>query len=281
MIPTVGIGLKAQHFEDAMAQAANGPAVGLWFEVHAENYMVAGGPRLAMLEAVRARRPLSLHGVGLSLASPELPEAEHLAGLKRLTDRFEPFLVSEHLAWSRLGDRCMPDLLPFPRTSEALRHICCNIDHAQSTLGRAILIENPSHYLALDGHGWSEPEFLGEIAHRTGCGLLLDLNNVHVSSANLGFSASEYLASFPAHVVTEIHLAGAVSDARLDLLIDNHGSQVAEPVWSLFDEFLARHGARPTLIERDRDVPPFAELILERRRAAVAMAAFAREPANV
>jgi uncharacterized protein (UPF0276 family) len=189
--------------------------------------MVAGGPRLAMLEAASAKHPLSIHGVGLSLASPELPDAEHLAALKGLADRFEPFLLSEHLAWSHLGGRCLPDLLPFPRSMEALKQVCRNIDHAQSVLGRAILIENPSHYLALDGHDWSEPEFLAEIAHRTGCGLLLDLNNVHVSANNLGFSAIHYLDAFPAYAVSEIHLAGALVDAQLGLLIDNHGAPVA------------------------------------------------------
>jgi uncharacterized protein (UPF0276 family) len=278
MNPTAGIGLKAQHCEEAMTLVVSGPAVGLWFEVHAENYMVAGGPRLAMLEAVRAKYPLSLHGVGLSLAGPELPDADHLAALKRLVDRFEPFLVSEHLAWSRLGARCLPDLLPFPRTAEALRHICRNIDHVQSALRRPILIENPSHYLALPGHAWSETDFLAEIAHRTGCGLLLDLNTVHVSSANLGFSARDYLAAFPAQAVGEIHLAGSMADPELDLLIDNHGAAVAEPVWALLAAFVASHGARPTLIERDRDVPAFAELLDERNRAAAVMA-FACEPA--
>lgn len=279
MSPTAGIGLKAQHCEEAM-QEATGPAVGLWFEVHAENYMVAGGPRLAMLEAVRASRPLSLHGVGLSLAGSDLPDADHLAALKRLAARFDPFLVSEHLAWSRLGARCLPDLLPFPRSAEALGHVCRNIDHVQSTLRRPILIENPSHYLALPGHAWSETDFLAEIARRTGCGLLLDLNNVHVSSANLGFSARDYLAAFPARAVGEIHLAGAIADETLNLLIDNHGAPVAEPVWDLLGAFVAAHGTRPTLIERDRDVPAFAELLHERNRAAVVLAASAREPAD-
>lgn len=276
MTPTAGVALKAHHFEDAMAS----PAVGLWFEVHAENYMVAGGPRLALLEAVRARRPLSIHGIGLSLASPELPDGDHLAALKRLVDRFDPLLVSEHLAWSRFDARCLPDLLPFPRTAEALQHICRNIDHVQSMLGRAILIENPSHYLALHGHAWSETDFLAEVAHRTGCGLLLDLNNLHVSSANLGFSAADYLAAFPAHAVTEIHLAGAMPDERLDLLIDNHGAQVSEPVWTLLGTFVASYGPRPTLVEWDRDVPPFAMLMRERDRAASAMAALTREAAD-
>lgn len=273
MAPTAGVAFKAQHFAEALAS----DAAGLWFEVHAENYMVEGGPRLAMLEALRAARPLSLHGVGLSLASPAAPDRWHLAALKRLVDRFEPFLVSEHLAWSRIGSHCVPDLLPFPRSDEALGHIARNIDAVQQALGRPILIENPSLYLALVGHERSEPEFLAELAARTGCGLLLDLNNVHVSARNIGFSPEDYLAAIPAAAVGEIHLAGAMEDARLDLLIDAHNGRVAAPVWRLFERFVAEHGARPTLIEWDRDVPAFAVLEEERNEAARLMAAHARE----
>lgn len=261
--PTAGIALKAQHFEEALAS----PAAGLWFEVHAENYMVEGGPRLAMLEEIRRARPLSLHGVGMSLASDELPDADHLAALKRLTDRFDPFLVSEHLAWSRLGERCMPDLLPFPRTGEALRCIARNIDHVQSVLGRQILIENPSHYMRLAGHDWTELDFLRELVRRTGCGLLLDLNNVAVSAHNLGFDATRWLDDFPSDAVGEIHLAGASEDAALDLLIDSHDSPVAADVWALHRAFIHRHGPRPTLIERDALVPDFRTLMAERKQA--------------
>lgn len=261
--PTAGIALKAQHFEEALAS----PAAGLWFEVHAENYMVEGGPRLAMLEEIRRARPLSLHGVGMSLASDELPDADHLAALKRLVDRFEPFLVSEHLAWSRLGARCMPDLLPFPRTGEALRHIVRNIDHVQSVLGRRILIENPSHYMRLAGHDWAEQDFLRELVRRTGCGLLLDLNNVAVSAYNLGFDAARWLEDFPSDAVGEIHLAGSSEDAALDLLIDSHDSPVAADVWTLHRAFIQRHGPRPTLIERDALVPDFRTLMAERLQA--------------
>jgi uncharacterized protein (UPF0276 family) len=262
--PTAGIALKAQHFEDALAS----PAAGLWFEVHAENYMIEGGPRLAMLEEIRRARPLSLHGVGMSLAGHDLPDPCHLAALKRLTDRFEPFLVSEHLAWSRLGHRCMPDLLPFPRTGEALRIVARNIDHMQSALGRQILIENPSHYMAIPGHDWSEQDFLRELARRTGCGLLLDLNNVAVSAHNLGFDADCWLADFPAEHVGEIHLAGSTDDESLDLLIDSHDAPVAADVWTLHREFISRHGPRPTLIERDALIPDFRTLMAERNHAA-------------
>ncbi|WP_073975990.1 DUF692 domain-containing protein [Erythrobacter donghaensis] len=269
MIPTAGVGLKASHIAEALAS----PAAGLWFEVHAENYMVAGGPRLSMLDEARAARPLSLHGVGMSLAGHELPDVEHLAAFKALIGRFEPFLISEHLAWSRMDGRSYPDLLPFPRTSEALETVCRNIDFAQSLLGRQLLIENPSHYLALEGHEWSETEFLVELARRTGCGLLLDLNNVHVSAANLGFDPHAYLAAFPGAAVGEIHIAGHSPDAALDLLIDSHDAPVGEPVWGLLEGFFAAHGPRPVLIERDRDVPPFAALLREQHRAAQAIAA--------
>lgn len=273
MIPTAGVGLKASHIDEALAS----PAEGLFFEVHAENYMVEGGPRLAMLEAARMARPLSLHGVGLSLAGYSLPDRDHLHALKTLADRFEPFLLSEHLAWCTLDGRALPDLLPFPRTGEALRVIARNIDHAQSLLGRRLLIENPSHYIPIEGHAWAEEEFLAELARRTGCGLLLDLNNVHVSGANLGFDARDYLARFPAWAVGEIHLAGAIADPALDLLIDNHGARVADPVWDLLDQFVAAHGPRPVLIEWDRDVPGFSVLIEERNKAARRVAARAEE----
>jgi uncharacterized protein len=273
MIPSAGIGLKASHIDEALTS----PAAGLFFEVHAENYMVEGGPRLAMLQAVREARPLSLHGVGMSLAGHALPDEAHLLALKALADRFEPFLLSEHLAWSSLDGRALPDLLPFPRNHEALAIVCRNIDHAQSLLGRELLIENPSHYLALDGHDWCETEFLAEMARRTGCGLLLDLNNVHVSAANLGFDATAYLDAFPAWAVGEIHLAGAIEDERLELLIDNHGARVSEPVWTLLERFLERHGPRPVLVEWDRDVPEFSVLIEQRDRAALTLAAAAME----
>lgn len=276
-IPTAGLsaglGFKPEHFDAALAA----PAAGLWFEVHAENYMVAGGPRLAMLDALAERYPLSLHGVGLSLAGPVLPDAGHLAALARLEARFVPFLVSEHLAWSRLGEHCLPDLLPFPRTTAALQQIVRNIDATQTALGRTILIENPSHYLMLDGHEWDELGFLTELVRHTGCGLLLDIANVAVSAHNLGFDATAWLDAFPAALVGEIHLAGNSPDPALDLLIDSHGAPISEAVWALFARFIARNGARPTLIERDADVPPFAELLSERDRAA---AILTREPVD-
>lgn len=279
--PTAGLGLKPQHYPEALASGA----VGLWFEVHPENYMCDGGPRLAWLEAIRERHPVSLHGVGLSLAADEDPDPGHLARLRKLVDRFEPFVVSEHLAWSQRGGVYRPDLLPFPRTRGALVRIATNIAQMQDALGRQVLIENPSHYLPIEGHAFGEIEFLTELARRTGCGLLLDVNNVHVSANNLGFSAEAYLDAFPAEAVGEIHMAGHTADERLGarLLIDTHDAAIIEPVWRLYHRLIARIGPRPTLIERDDNIPPFAELMAERERAHAVLAeaaAPAREPAH-
>ena len=266
MAPTAGLSFKPTFFPEALAA----PAAGLWFEVHPENYMAAGGPRLAMLEALRAARPLSLHGVGLSLAGAELPNPVHLGRLKALCDRFQPVLVSEHLAWSRSEARYFPDLLPFPRTTEALLRIGRNIDRVQNRLGRQILIENPSLYVALDGHEWSETEFLRQLVKRTGCRLLVDVNNVAVSANNLGFDPYIYLDALPADAIGEIHLAGHRPDPvhGAALLIDSHDAPVAEPVWALYRHLVGRTGPVPTLIERDGNLPAFAELMAERERAA-------------
>ena len=270
MFPTAGIGFKPQHFEEAIAA----PAAGLWFEVHAENYMVPGGPRLAMLEALRAERPLSLHGVGLSLAGAGGLDAGHLARLKRLVDRAQPFLVSEHLAWSRVEGFCLPDLLPIPRTREALECATRNIDQAQTALGRKILIENPTHYIPLSGDDWDEPDFLAEMARRTGCGLLIDVNNVWVSANNLGFYPYDYIDALPSWAIGEIHIAGHRPDPAHGpkLLIDSHDAPVAPPVWRLLDRLIERAGIVPVLLERDGNVPPFAELMDERDRAAAVLA---------
>jgi hypothetical protein len=263
MHPAAGVGFKAEHFEAALAA----PAAGLWFEVHAENYMVDGGPRLAMLEAIRTDRELSLHGVGMSLAGPAPPDADHLASLKRLVDRFEPELVSEHLAWSRLDGRCFPDLLPVPRTNEVLARLADNIDRVQDAIGRPILIENPTHYLALSDHSWNETSFLAELARRSGCRLLIDVNNVSVGAHNLGYDASAWLEAIPAKLVGEIHLAGHSLDGEGTLLIDSHDALVSDDVWTLYKDFIARIGATPTLIERDGNLPPFNELMAEWQRA--------------
>ncbi|HJV43866.1 DUF692 domain-containing protein [Caulobacter sp.] len=270
MPPTAGLGLKPQHYADALAATDEG----LWFEVHPENYMSAGGPRLLALEAIRGRHPISLHGVGLSLAADANPDPEHLAALKRLADRFEPFVVSEHLAWSTHRGVHQPDLLPFPRTHAALARIADNIDRMQEALGRKVLIENPSLYLPLSGHDLEEVEFLKALVARTGCGLLVDVNNVFVSASNLDYRAEAYLDAIPAEAVGEIHLAGHGPDAGgSDLLIDTHGAPVAEPVWALYRRLIRRIGPRPTLIERDDDIPAFAMLMAERDRAAAELGA--------
>jgi len=263
MTPTAGLGFKPQHFSEALAS----PAVDLWFEVHAENYMVDGGPRLAMLEQLRRDRCISLHGVGMSLGSSTEPDPNHVAAFKYLVDRFEPALVSEHLAWSRFDGRSFPDLLPLPRTNETLACLSANIGRIQDALSREVLIENPTHYLPLDQHSWSETSFLRELARRSGCKLLIDINNVAVGASNIGFDAASWLLDIPAKLVGEIHLAGYSLDAGGELLIDSHDQPVSEAVWSLYEGFVARIGPRPTLIERDGNVPPFGELIRERDRA--------------
>lgn len=262
---TAGLGLKPQHYETALACRADG----LWFEVHPENYFVAGGPRLAWLEAIRARHPVSLHGVALSLAADAPPDAGHLTRLAALAERIQPGLVSEHLAWSSWRGAYQPDLLPFPRTTEALQRIAENIARAQDALGRRIAIENPAHYLRIDGHAWDETDFLAELARRTGCGLLLDVNNVYVGAHNLGYSAAAYLDAFPGDAVTQIHLAGHTPDPNLGraLLVDSHDAPVAPAVWALYARLIARIGPRATLIERDDKLPEFAALLAERDRA--------------
>jgi uncharacterized protein (UPF0276 family) len=195
-----------------------------------------------------------------------------------LIDRFEPFLVSEHLAWSHHGATCFPDLLPFPRSHDALHRIVRNIDIVQTALGRQLLIENPSLYIELDGHDWDEAAFLGELTARTGCGLLIDVNNVHISANNLAYDPRAYLDALPVAAIAEIHLAGHSADPALgpSLLIDSHDAPVAEPVWSLLEYIIERIGPRPVLIERDDNLPPFAELMAERGRAQ-AILAHARE----
>lgn len=265
--PTAGVGLKPEHY----AEAAEDLREGLWFEVHPENYMAEGGPRLAWLETITSRHPLSLHGVGMSLAADELPDGNHLRSLKRLIDRFQPFVVSEHLAWSRRRGAYAPDLLPFPRASRALDRIAHNIDHAQSVLGVRLLIENPSLYMPLRGHDMDEPDFLSELVHRTGCGLLVDINNIHISAHNLGYDAELYLEKLPVEAIGEIHLAGHEVDpgSRSQMLIDTHAATISDRVWELYERFIARIGPRPTLIERDDNIPPYDVLMTERDRAHV------------
>lgn len=264
MPPTAGLGFKPRYFEDVLAR----PAAGIWYEVHAENYMIEGGPQLSMLERVRDACPVSVHGVGLSLAADADPDEEHLTRLRELVQWVEPFLISEHLAWSSWSGHWFPDLLPFPRTQASLDRLARNIEITQERLRRRILIENPSHYIQL-GHELPEPDFLAELTRRTGCGLLIDVNNVYVSSRNLQFDARTYLAALPAQAIEEIHLAGHAADSSEPgaLLVDTHGASISEDVWGLYERLIAAIGPRPTLIERDENLPSFGELLAERNRA--------------
>uniref|UniRef100_C5D1U8 UPF0276 protein Vapar_6305 n=1 Tax=Variovorax paradoxus (strain S110) TaxID=543728 RepID=C5D1U8_VARPS len=270
-----GLGLKPEHYEAALGARAEG----LWFEVHPENYMVAGGPRIGWLEAIRARHPVSLHGVSLSLAGEAEPDAAHLQRLAALARRIQPALISEHLAWSTWNGQYFPDLLPFPRSTAALHRIAGNIARTQDALGMAMAIENPSHYLHIDGHEWDEIDFLAELSRRTGCRLLLDINNVYVSACNLGFSAADWIDRFPQALVGEIHLAGHSADPTLGdaLLIDSHDAPIAPEVWQLYRRFVDRAGVRPTLIERDGNVPAFGELMAEQQQAAAVLQRAAQE----
>ncbi len=266
----VGISLKPEHYRDILD---TDPNIG-WFEVHPENYMVLGGPPLRWLKVIRERWPLSLHGVGMSLGSSERPPDDHLQALKRLIDRFDPFLVSEHLSWSRTGKIFLTDLLPLPMTKEALDAVAGNVSHAQDVLGRQILIENPSVYLALAGDGIPETEFLRELSMRTGCGLLLDINNVYVAARNLDFDARDYLGAYPMAAVGEIHLSGHATERRdnLEICIDDHGSPVPDGVWALYEEVVPQCPEAPVLIERDDNIPALAELLAEATRAETALA---------
>jgi uncharacterized protein len=231
--------------------------------------MVDGGPRLAALHVLRDRYPISLHGVGLSLASVEPPDAEHLARLKLLVDRICPSVISDHLAWQRWADIHHADFLPFPRTSEALGYVVDNIDRVQNALGRQLLIENPSLYIELPGNEMTEVDFLVEMASQTGCGLLVDVNNIFVSASNLGFKPESRIDAIPIDMIGEIHLAGHRADADLSspLIIDSHDMPVADRVWDLYRRLVDRVGPRPTIIERDEDIPPFEALLAERNAA--------------
>lgn len=260
-----GIGLKPEHYREILGSR---PKVG-FFELHTENYMGAGGPPHRYLEQIAANYPLSFHGVGLSLAGVDPLDREHLKKWRVLVDRYEPALVSEHVAWSSHDDVAFHDLLPVPYTEEALRVLCDHIDEMQNAVGRRILVENPSRYVDFRETDMSEPEFLVEATRRTACGLLLDVNNVYVSARNQNEDASSYLEQIPAELVEEIHLAGhsVQSVDGEELRIDDHGSRVAPAVWALYSSLIARIKPRPTLIEWDTAVPELEVLLDEARRA--------------
>ncbi|MFN3282536.1 MAG: DUF692 domain-containing protein [Tabrizicola sp.] len=262
-----GVGYKPQHFAAILADPGS---VG-WLEVHAENYMGEGGRPLAQLRYLAERFPISVHGVGLSIGGEMPLDRDHLARLRQLCDWLNPASFSEHLAWSTHDGAYLNDLLPLPYTAATLGRVCDHVDQVQEALGRRMLLENPSTYLAFAETTMDEVDFLTEIARRTGCGLLLDVNNVHVSGTNQNRDPAAYLDAFPLHLVGEIHLGGHAADrddqGRL-LLIDSHGAEVADPVWSLFARVIRRAGAIPTLIEWDNDVPDWPVLRAEAARAA-------------
>lgn len=260
-----GLGFKPEHFPDIIA----GPSVVAFLEVHAENYMGAGGAPHAMLTRLREDYALSLHGVGLSIGRAGALDRDHLSRLRALIDRYQPQSFSEHLAWSSHGVAWLNDLLPLPYTDATLAQVADHIDHVQDALGRRMLLENPATYVTFAASTWAETDFLSELVRRTGCGLLLDVNNVFVSATNHRFDARAYLAAFPLAAVGEIHLAGHDSEdfPSGPLLIDSHGRAVADPVWALYSEVIARTGPLPTLIEWDNDVPAYDVLLDEAARA--------------
>ncbi|MDV7271067.1 DUF692 domain-containing protein [Thioclava sp. A2] len=260
-----GVGFKPEHFADIRAMS---PDLG-FFEIHAENYMGAGGAPHAMLEALRADYALSLHGVGLSIGGARGLDVDHLKRLRALVDRYQPESFSEHLAWASHGGDYLNDLLPLPYTPETLSLVCDHVDQVQEALGRRMLLENPATYVLFHDSTIPEAEFLREVVRRTGCGLLLDVNNVFVSTTNHRTDARRYLADFPLEAVGEIHLGGHAEEELPSgpLLIDNHGAEVAEPVWVLFEEVIARTGPLPSLIEWDNDVPAFPVLLADAVRA--------------
>ena len=268
--PRGGVGLKAEHYRTIIETL---PDVG-FFEVHAENYMGAGGPPHRYLSAIRERYRLSLHGVGLSIGADRPLDRDHLQRLAQLIDRYRPGLFSEHLAWSSHGASFFNDLLPIPYTNASLVRVADHIDEVQATLGRQMLLENPSTYVAFAESSYSETDFIAEVVRRTGCGLLLDVNNVYIACTNQQWDPAAYLEGFPLQHVREIHLAGYTSEADEKgrrLLIDTHDRPVAEIVWFLFARAVRRTGAVPTLIEWDKDVPAWPDLKREAERAEAVM----------
>ncbi len=263
-----GLGLKPEHFQ---AAETSSPA-DIWYEVHPENYFIAGGERLSSLISISQQYPLSLHGVGASLGGPQLPDENHIKEIKRLIDLLNPVSVSEHAVWSRLGNHYFADLLPLPRTKYALKQLVDGIDCYQSGLGRRILIENPTNYLPVITE-MDEADFLISAAQSSGCGLLLDVNNLYLSGQNCGLDIDAYLAALPPELVGEIHVAGFDLDPNMGdaLLIDSHASDVDQAVWQLLDKALSHFGPKPVLLERDGNLPSYAELLRERKIAQQAL----------
>ena len=261
--PAAGVGLRALHYREMLARR---PSLA-FLEIHSENYFGAGGPPHHYLEQLRQDYPLSLHGVGLSLGSSDPLDPTHLAKLKQLAERYQPALISDHLCWTSVDGTHAHDLLPLPFTRAMARHVARRILAAQDTLGRRLLVENASSYVAFAESDMSEWEFVNEVVAEADCLLLLDVNNVYVNAVNHGFDARDYLAAMPAARVAEIHLAGFDTDARAQCLVDTHGKPVHAPVWALYRETVRRIGPRPTLIEWDADIPPLDMLLDEAAKA--------------
>ena len=264
-----GVGLRSVHVAAVIATRPSVP----WFEVHAENYMAPGGPALRALERIRESYPVAVHAVGLSLGSADPLDARHLRRLRALVDRIQPVLVSDHLSWSTLGGVYVNHLLPLPYTAETLHLVCDHVAQAQDALGRRLLVENPSSYLSFRESPIPEPAFLAEVARRTGCGLLCDVNNIYVTSVNLGLDPIAYVDALPSGAIEEFHLAGhSVNDADgVTVLIDDHGARVAPEVWALYDYALSRSGPRPSLVEWDSEIPALSVLLEEARHAEALM----------
>lgn len=272
---SAGAGLKPEHAQDIFANARRVE----FFEIHAENYMGAGGPPHHLLRKIRENYPVSIHGVGLSIGGADPLDSEHLARLKQLIARYEPSVFSEHLAWSSHNGVFMNDLLPLPYNVETLARVAEHIHQVQDSLGTRMLLENPSTYVAFAQSDMSETDFLREIAERTGCGLLLDVNNVYVSATNQGVVPDDYIDGFPMEFVGEIHLGGFSEDADdfgARLLIDSHGAETADAVWDLYRYTLGRCGPIPTLIEWDNNVPEFDTVAAQAARARAVLAVEAR-----
>ncbi len=270
-----GVGLKAEYYPHALENTREAA----WFEVHPENYMGAGGPPHRYLTAIRELYPVSLHGVGLSIGGAQPLNTEHLNRLKLLIDRYQPALFSEHLAWSTHDTHFLNDLLPVPYTAQTLAAVVAHVDQTQSHLKRQMLLENPSTYVQFETSTMDEVEFIAQIAQKTGCGLLLDVNNIFVSAQNHNYCPYEYISRFPTQFVQEIHLAGhnvQQDDAGAPLLIDSHDALVADPVWALYDHLIAKIGATPTLIEWDSNLPTWAVLVGEAAHANSILARHAR-----
>jgi hypothetical protein len=265
-----GIGLRAPHLQHVLAQHPRIP----WFEIHSENYFASGGAVLAALDRIRADYALSLHGVGMSLGSTDPLDRVHLEKLKRLADRVQPAAVSEHLCWSSVDGRHYNELLPLPYTDEALAHVCARVSAVQEHLGRELLVENVSCYHTFAESTIVECDFVAAVAARTGCRLLVDVNNIYVNARNHGIDPHAYLAAIPPAAVAEIHLAG--HDDSGPIVIDTHGAPVAAAVWALYGDAIARFGRVPTLIEWDTDIPAFAAL---EREAATAQSVLDRHDA--